>query len=71
MPIPNGVLCLPLRISFKKSTIAQSYTRVIFVGSIELDRKGLDVLIDAVEILVELYPCLDLQLLGMALIFLF
>ena len=55
MPIPNGVLCLPLSdTSFQeKSTIAQSYTRVIFVGSIELDRKGLDVLIDAVEILVK------------------
>ena len=33
--------------------MAENVVRIVFVGSIELDRKGLDVLIDAVEILLK------------------
>ena len=55
MPIPNGVICsqLPNTSFQRKSTFAQDSVRIVFVGSIELDRKGLDVLIDAVEILIK------------------
>ena len=54
MPIQNGVVCStsPNTSLQEKSTLAQNCVRIVFVGSIELDRKGLDVLIDAVEILI-------------------
>ena len=56
MPIQNGVYCPSLE---QKSSKMSSYddakgheiARIIFVGTIEIDRKGLDVLINAVEIL--------------------
>ena len=67
MPIPNGVVCSPLpKTSLKeKSTLSYSSVRIVFVGSIELDRKGLDVLIDAVEILVkESLPLFKLIIVG-------
>ena len=67
MPILNGVVCSPLpNTSLKdKSTKARNYIRIVFVGSIELDRKGLDVLIDAVEILIkESAPLFKLMIVG-------
>ena len=54
MPIPNGVVCPPPDSSLQQSlAMAENVVRIVFVGSIELDRKGLDVLIDAVEILLK------------------
>ena len=67
MPIPNGVVCSPLPSTSSQvtSTLAQHSVRIIFVGSIELDRKGLDVLIDAVEILIkESVPLFRLVIVG-------
>ena len=67
MPIPNGVVCSPLSnaSSQEKRAIAQNYIRIVFVGSIELDRKGLDVLIDAIEILSkESVPLFKLTIVG-------
>ena len=55
MPIPNGVVCSPSPNTFceEKNTLPQNAVQIVFVGSIELDRKGLDILIDAVEILIK------------------
>ncbi|WP_392346896.1 glycosyltransferase [Parasynechococcus sp.] len=68
IPIPNGVACSPLPENYhqeQKSARAQNYVRIVFVGSIELVRKGLDVLIDAVEILVqESAPLFRLTIVG-------
>ena len=67
MPIPNGVVCSPLSNASpqEKRTIAKNYIRIVFVGSIELDRKGLDVLIDAIEILSkESAPLFKLTIVG-------
>ena len=67
MPIPNGVLCSPLsnKTIHKNSALAKHPVRIVFVGSIELDRKGLDVLIDAVEILSnESVPLFRLAIVG-------
>ena len=67
MPIPNGVVCSPLSNTSlqDKSALVQNSVRIIFVGSIELDRKGLDVLIDAVDILSkESVPSFRLAIVG-------
>ena len=67
MPIPNGVVCLPLQdVSLQeKRAMDLNCVRIIFVGSIELDRKGLDVLIDAIEILSnESMPLFRLAIVG-------
>ena len=67
MPIQNGVVCPPLLDMpiQEQSSIDQNCVRIVFVGSIELDRKGLDVLIDAVEILVkESAPLFKLTIVG-------
>ena len=71
MPIPNGVVCPPLPdASLQQKRTAQQFVRIIFVGSVELDRKGLDVLIDAVEILVkESIPLFRLTIVGDGFVF--
>ena len=65
--IPNGVVCSPLPNTClrEERTLARNHVGIIFVGSIELDRKGLDVLIDAVEILTkESVPLFRLTIVG-------
>lgn len=54
-PIPNGVVCSNSEDygRQKRDCVESNHVRLLFVGSIEFDRKGLDVLIDAVEILVK------------------
>ena len=67
MPIPNGVVCFPLLGTplQEKSNLSHDSVRIVFVGSIELDRKGLDVLINAVEILIhESAPLFRLMIVG-------
>ena len=67
MPIPNGVVCPPLPNTFRQeqSILPQNSVQIVFVGSIELDRKGLDILIDAVEILIkESAPSFKLIIVG-------
>ena len=54
MPIPNGVVWpTPKYFLSKKKHLCSGLCTNRFCGSIELDRKGLDVLIDAVEILIK------------------
>lgn len=66
MPIQNGVVCLKSEgdVRKKRDCVELNPIRLLFVGSIEFDRKGLDVLIDAVEILAKDSVLFCLQIVG-------